>query len=326
MKRFLSLVFAAMMVMSLMAVPAFAQADALTVTQNNELLYTETFPHSPALTITNDSPHAVNVTVEVFDEDARVNVQSLNFTLNAGDAPFNVDGFAYKNLPNDGQVNTYRYVVSTAGGFKKVLYFAQRMQIDKQYNTVTYVQWENTRFPKNTASSFGPQFRIVDPKLTDKWYMFTPINLGLQGRQTFELIASNMYVVGEVYVDVQGDLVTVNYKLFHGDERYTKVERVSDYLNFFPAFSTVTTVNPEELPSQFQFGVPFSITEKLAGDTNVLMFVRNMLSYNRFPAPTAEYTRFYPNLDHRKVLREQMLEMMDPMEGLDLDNKHNYGS
>lgn len=326
MKRFLTLMMAMLVVAALPLMPALAQADALTVTQGKELLYTETWPTSPALNITNDSPHAVQVTVEVFDEVARVNVQSLSFTLNAGDAPYAVDGFAYKNLPNDGQINTYRYVVTTAGGFKKVLYFAQQMRIDKNYNTVTYVQFENTRYPRNTASSFGPQFRIVNPQLTDKWYMFTPINLGIQGRQTFELVASNIYVVGEVYVDVQGDTATVNYKLFHGDDRYTKVERISDYLNFFPAFSTVSTVNPEELPSQYQFGVPFSITEKLGGDTNVLMFVRNMLSYNRFPVPTAEYARFYPNVDARSALRQQMLNMMDPMEGLDLENKHNYGN
>ena len=325
MKRFLSLMLTVLLLGTLPLVPALAQADNLTVVQNNELLYTETWPQSPALTITNNSPHQVFVTVEVFDEVSRVNVQSLTFTLNAGDAPYAVNGFAYKNLPNDGQINSYRYVVTTAGGFRKVLYFAQQMRIDRNYNTVTYVQWINTRYPRNTASSFGPQFRVVAPKLTDKWYMFTPINLGIQGRQTFDLVASNIYVVGEVYVDVQGDMVTVNYKQFYGDDRYTKVEPLSNYLNFFPAFSTVTTVNPEELPSQFQFGVPFSITEKLAGDTNVLMFVRNMLSYNKYPVPTAEFRRFYPNQEQNMALRQQMLDMMDPMEGLNLENTHNYG-
>ncbi len=326
MKRLLTFALATLMALSLVAVPALAQADQLGISMSKEVLYADQWPVQPILSITNNSPHTVQVTVEVFDEVDRVNIHSQTFTLNAGDAPYTVEGFVYKNLPNDGQINTYRYVVTTTGGFRQVLYFAQQMKIDRTYNTITYIHWENTRYPKNTASSFGPQFRIVDPKLTNKWYMFTPINLGQQGRQTFDLVASNMYVVGEVHVDVQGDMVTVNYQLFHGDDRYTKVERVSDYLYFFPSFSTVTTVNPEELPSPYQFGVPFSIADRLGGDTNVLMFVRNMLSYSRFPVPTAEYVRHYPNRDDNKTLREAMLEMMDPMEGLDLENKHNYGS
>ena len=56
------------------------------------------------------------------------------------------------------------------------------------------------------------------------------------------------------------------------------------------------------------------------------MFVRNNLSYYRFPAPTVQLTRNYPNSTARKAERGAMLSLMDPVEGVDLVNDHNYGN
>ena len=41
------------------------------------------------------------------------------------------------------------------------------------------------------------------------------LNLSVQGRQTYELVGSNMYVIGEVYVDVYGDTLTVTYHNYY---------------------------------------------------------------------------------------------------------------
>lgn len=200
------------------------------------------------------------------------------------------------------------------------------MHIDRTNNDIRYAQWENTAFPKNTASSFGPQFRVLNPQLTKDWYMVTPINLSIQGRQSFELVASNMYTIGQVHVDVYGDTVNVSYEYRFADNADSKIKPVEDYLTFFGSFDQVMSTKPEDNPSRFAFGRPFSIANELGGDTNVLMFVRNRVSYYRFPVPKGELLRNYPKSEANNALRQQMINMMDPVPGLTFVNDHNYGS
>jgi len=326
MKKLLSLLFAAVLLVGLLpAMPAMAADEISAAQTEEEVTYTTEAPEQPVLTLTNLSAYDVAVTVEVYDEVARGNVQTLHFTLLAGDAPLVVNGYVYKNLTHNGQVNTYRYRITTPGGFKATLYFAQTMHVHPETKAIYYTQVHNGYYPRNTVSSFGPQFRVIDPKLTKQWYMFTPIDLSQQGRQVFTLVASNMYEVGEVYVDVYGDMVSVTYRYFYDGET-DKVKRVDDFLHFFPDFNAVTDVDPANIKSPFAFGQPFSISGQLGGDTNVLMFVRNRLSYYRFPMPTVQFARNYPKSEPRMAERGYMLGMMDPVPGLDLVNEHNYAN
>ena len=166
---------------------------------------------------------------------------------------------------------------------------------------------KGTWYPNNTACSFGPAFRDVKPSLTEKWYLFTPINLSIQGRQEFEYIASNMYVIGKVYVDVYGDSVTVSYHNFYADQG-GNTETKEEFFTFFHDLKAVREVEPENLgDSHFRFGVPFSIERDLEGDTSVLLFVRNRVTYRDYVVNNHKLTRFWPNLQERKQLREQMM-------------------
>ena len=163
----------------------------------------------------------------------------------------------------------------------------------------------------NTACSFGPAFRDVRPGLTDQWYLFTPIDLTRQGRQTFEYVASNMYLIGEVYVDVNGDTVRVTYHNFYEDQD-GKTKTLTEYFTFFPDLDSVTDVEPETMDDLgFRFGQNISIAEDLNGDTNVLLFVRNRVSYRNYVTDSHKLTRFWPNLTEREELRNRMLAMMD---------------
>ncbi len=164
-------------------------------------------------------------------------------------------------------------------------------------------------YPDNTVCSFGPQFRDIDPSLTDLWYMFTPIDLGRDGVQTFELIASNLYVLGQVSVTVSGDTVVVNYSTVHGKNGHVYIK--SEYLNIFPDLASVTTVVPEEIGGGFRFGQEISIQNDLKGDTNVLLFVRNVATYRNYVKWDVLLRRYYKNYPGRVALRDQMLEMMD---------------
>ena len=169
-----------------------------------------------------------------------------------------------------------------------------------------------TWYSKNTACSFGPAFRDVRPALTDKWYLFTPIDLTKQGRQTFEYVASNVYVIGEVYVDVYGDTVRVTYHNYYADQG-GNTETLTEFFTFFPDLKSVKDVNPETMDDLgFHFGQDISIAEDLNGDTNVLLFIRNQVTYCDYVNSTHKLTRFWPNLPERKALRQQMRDMMDP--------------
>lgn len=168
-----------------------------------------------------------------------------------------------------------------------------------------------TWYSDNTACSFGPAFRDIAPKLTDKWYLFTPIDLTVQGRQEFDYIASNMYIIGKVYVDVGGDNVVVTYHNYYDSEGgNTRTE--SEFLYFFPDLDSVAVVEPEEMGIEgYRFGQAISIENDLGGDTNVLLFVRNRVSYCDYVTNSRKLTRFWPNLDERKEMREQMITLMN---------------
>ncbi|MBQ9262673.1 MAG: hypothetical protein IJ189_00510 [Clostridia bacterium] len=166
-------------------------------------------------------------------------------------------------------------------------------------------------YTNNTACSFGPQFRDIKPRLTDKWYMFTPIDLSQQGMQEFEYIASNMYVIGKVYVTVYGDIVMVSYEN-EGADQEGNTSTVSEYVTFFHDLNSVKSVDPNQLgASAFSFDQPIRISEDLQGDTNVLLFIRNEVTYSPYVTPGKKLVRFWPNLTERKTLREEMLNLMD---------------
>ena len=170
---------------------------------------------------------------------------------------------------------------------------------------------KGTMYTKNTACSFGPAFRDVRPSLTDKWYTFTPVDLSVQGRQTFEYVASNKYVIGEAYVDVAGDSVTVTYHNFYEDQEGS-TKTLSEFLTFFHDLKSVKNVEPEAMEELgYRFGDTISIEKDLEGDTNVLLFIRNQVTYCDYVTSTHKLTRFWPNLPERKALREQMQAMMD---------------
>ena len=169
----------------------------------------------------------------------------------------------------------------------------------------------NTWYPNNTACSFGPAFRDIRPGMTEKWYPFTPVNLSVPGRQTFEYVASNMYVIGQVYVDVAGDTVTVTYHNYYANQS-GNTTTLSEFFTFFHDLNSVTEVEPENMADRgFAFGQPISIERDLGGDTNVLLFVRNQVTYCTYVNSTHKLVRYWPNLPERVALRTQMLNQMD---------------
>ncbi len=146
--------------------------------------------------------------------------------------------------------------------------------------------------------SIGPRLRNVSDA-TDAWFMFTPIDLSIEGEQVFDLIAGNTHKVGKVTVLVKDGMVTItcdyaSYKLWTRDE----------FLSILPDIGAAT----EEalVQSAFAFGQPISIADDLGGDTKVLLVIRNGVTY---PVVT-EFHSFRDDADYQQLV-EDLLLLMD---------------
>ena len=317
MKRLIPMFLIMLLAMAMLPGVALA-ADTLKIESVKEFRFPDSGSSVAAFTLENTNEYDIQVTIDVYDQESRQNIQTMTYTLLKGDAPLPVMANVYQFLTRNGEIRTYRYTVKTSGGLTERLYYAQKLTIvkDNLGNEIhVYDQIRNSYLPRNTVSSFGPHFRDVTPELTDLWYMFTPIDVSIQGRQTFVLVASNMYEIGEVYVNVNQDTVIVSYILFDEGMNGFTTERLSEFITFYNSYADVSIVEPEDMPepSIYAFNQPISILNHFGGDTNVLMFIRNRITYFQFPTPRTEYTRFWENKDEYKSRRENMLMFMDPI-------------
>lgn len=150
------------------------------------------------------------------------------------------------------------------------------------------------------ACSVGPHFRDVSD-ITDKWYMFTPVDLSVDGIQTFDLIGGNMHVIGQVNVLVENGEVTVTYELAN---KWIKVK--SEFLTFFGSLDDVNTVDSIELTG-YAFGEPVSIADELGGDTKVLLYIRNGVVYDAMGMGIREF--YHRNPEYLQYVEELKLLM-----------------
>lgn len=197
---------------------------------------------------------------------------------------------------------TVKFTAAGMGGTTEYAYefpFHYAHDITQHQNVV--IKTDAPWMWQNTVCSFGPHFRNIDPELTDKWYMFSAIDLSQDGVQTYELVAGGRYKIGNVTITVNGDEVTVDYDYFNDLYIYNQGE----FFTFFPDFDSITTVDPAELTAM-EYGKTYSIANDLNGDTNVLLYICNMVN---FQTDIDGIERFYENIPWRKELRQSMLEL-----------------
>jgi hypothetical protein len=123
-----------------------------------------------------------------------------------------------------------------------------------------------------TVSSMGLRFRDVSD-ITDKWLMFTAVDLSEDGEQVFDLVAGNMHIIGTVKVTVAEGNVTITCELIDNEIRIK-----GEFLTIFGSLADVTTLEHEFLTA-LPFGEPISIADQLGGDTRVLIFIDNEYHY-----------------------------------------------
>ena len=169
---------------------------------------------------------------------------------------------------------------------------------------------EVTHYPNNTICVAGLTLQEADASLPDKWYNVLPIDLTQNGRQVYQLMISNIFLIGEVYVDVWGDEVTVSVSLLeHG-----AVRPLNWYGRWFASLSEITTTSIESEADGFSFGEPLSISEDLGGADVALLFIRSKASYYQPFRDGTTLTRYWRNQPQWKEFREGLQELLPRVE------------
>lgn len=161
-------------------------------------------------------------------------------------------------------------------------------------------------YPNNTIALAGLSLKEAHSSLPDKWYNVVPVDLTRNGRQTFFLTVSNARFIGECYVDVWGDEVTVTCELI---ER-SGIDLKSEYGRWFTRLSQITTGSIESEANGFTFGQPLSISRDLEGADVALLFIRSKATYRQPFRDGTELTRYWRNTPAWKQFRQDLTTLM----------------
>ncbi len=124
-------------------------------------------------------------------------------------------------------------------------------------------------------TSFGLYVEDFRPRLTETWYMFTPLDLNVEGRLSYPLVAENAFIVGAVNVTVMNGAVTVDYEVVPG----VSVSR--EFFTLVSNLDALQTLNPELLSGIRQpFGQPLDIMSAFGEDRKVVLYLNNTADFN----------------------------------------------
>lgn len=165
---------------------------------------------------------------------------------------------------------------------------------------------KRVHYPNNTICLAGLSLQETSSRLPDKWYNVVPIDLTRQGRQTYFLTISNSLFIGECYVDVWGDEVTVSYVLI----KNSAIEPKESYGRWFTSLSQITERSIESKENGFVFGEPLSISEDLGGAETALLFIRSKASYYLPFSDGTELTKYWRNKPDWKEFRKTLQELV----------------
>ena len=168
----------------------------------------------------------------------------------------------------------------------------------RELDTITY--------PNATLCAFGPRLKESNlyPNYSDKWYMFTPFDASLNGTQTYELVAADSVIVGDVTLTIRDGYLTIDYTLKGGDairvnlEFFTVLNRIND----------LSTYEPESLMSmKINRNQAINLNEMFPGDTHLVLYFCSRCSVRNNPAFRS---LAYNSTPHRALL-SQMMALMD---------------
>ena len=123
----------------------------------------------------------------------------------------------------------------------------------------------------NNIRSDGPMLSDLKAGITEKWYTATIVDLSKDGRIVIPIVTGGYYQIGNAFIDVVGDSVTVTY-------RYNKAcDDTAEYkfYTFFHDADSIEGAEYNEIEKRFYYGVSYSIANDLNGDTEVIFYMLN---------------------------------------------------
>ena len=168
----------------------------------------------------------------------------------------------------------------------------------RELGTITY--------PNATVCAFGPRLKESNlyPNYSDRWYMFTPFDASMNGSQTFELVAADTVIVGEVTLNIRDGFLTIDYTLKGGDairinlEFFTVLGRIGELSSYEPEGLMQMKVNRNQA---------INLNEKFPGDTHLVLYFCSRCSVTNHPA----FRSLQYNSAAHKAILDQMRYLMD---------------
>jgi hypothetical protein len=168
----------------------------------------------------------------------------------------------------------------------------------RKLGTITY--------PNATVCAFGPRLKESNlyPNYSDKWYMFTPFDASMNGSQTFELVAADSVIVGDVTLNIRDGYLTIDYTLKGGDairinlEFFTVLNRIGDLSSYEPEGLMAMKINRN---------TPINLYEKFGSDTHLVLYFCSRCTLRNSPA----FRSLAYNSSAHRALLSTMMALMD---------------
>lgn len=158
-------------------------------------------------------------------------------------------------------------------------------------------------YPNNTMGVAG--YSLRDLGVTDKWYNAVPVDLTVDGIYKIPMVASNMFVIGNAIVTVEGDNVTVTYETQHASVGNLTIS--SECVKWFDEIADITADFCADPQSDIAFGDAVSTAD--LGDVGYL-FICNRVTYCQ---PIADNGIYLPSYNHNHKTWEAYRAGLDAM-------------
>lgn len=151
------------------------------------------------------------------------------------------------------------------------------------------------------VTSFGLYAQELRPKLTDQWYMLTPVDLGAEGILSYPLVGQNAHIVGSMMISVQAGALRVDLQPLPG------VAVTKQLVTFFDSLDGIKTLHPDLLMGQgVRTGENINIADKFGQDRKVLLYVHLLADYDTNGQGIAA---FMP--DQHRFFMQNLMSLLD---------------
>ncbi|MBR0229672.1 MAG: hypothetical protein IJQ62_15100 [Clostridia bacterium] len=163
------------------------------------------------------------------------------------------------------------------------------------------VKLDTELMKNNTLCAFGPRLRDTNlyPYNTDAWYMFTPFDASKEGTQTFELVASNTYIVGTVTLTIRDGNLKIDYTIADN----TRFKVTEEFFTVLNRITDLTQYEPEQLTDlRMGKGETINLEEKFGDDTSLVLYFCSRCDFR--------YSKKFTFLQYESAAHQRQLNIM----------------